>query len=86
MVRLEGLKNIKFNGQFGKIMPQLINNDGRYTVELCGEDRAVNHDQEIRVKQENLALACHHCFIAAGKASMQYCGKCRVASYCNVEC
>ena len=80
-VRLKGLKNEAFNGKLGQIIPGHVSDDERFIIALYDLPNRViaSSNRQIRIKPENMEFACDHCF-AAG-ASMQVCGKCRVATY-----
>jgi hypothetical protein len=84
LVRLQGLNNAAYNSKLATIKSPFVENNGRFRVELqVGEVSSLC--REIFVKPENMARACDCCH-NAGAATMQYCGKCRNAAYCNVEC
>ena len=68
MVRLHGLKDASFNGKLGQILPDTLHDDGRYLVALCDDDSQggrldLSQQIQLRVKTENMLLACDHCFI-----------------------
>ena len=86
LVRLQGL-NKAYNGKLARI--QSISADettGRYRVELhVDEHVASTLSRRMLVKPENMLRACDCCRLA-GAATMQYCGRCKNAAYCNAEC
>jgi hypothetical protein len=87
-VRLQGLKNAAYNGKLARIDSFPDETTGRFLVELQDDDEAAvaSHlSREILVKPENMVRACD-CCRQAGAATMQYCGKCKNAAYCNAEC
>ncbi len=84
-MRLQGLDNAAFNGKLGRIEGLLDEITGRFPVVLVDDKAVETPPREIRVKPENMALACTCCY-NAGATKMQFCGKCRVAAYCNAEC
>jgi hypothetical protein len=86
-VRLQGLSNAAYNGKLARIKSLGADeNTGRFRVEVqVGEDLASNLSREFLVKVENMARACDGCR-HAGAATMQYCGQCKNAAYCNAEC
>ena len=82
-VRLHGLERSAVNnGKLGQIKG-LVQDNGRYVVELVGENR-----RQISVKPENMVhacFACHTCSSEVGTTA-RFCGKCKMASYCNEAC
>ena len=86
-VRLQGLGNAAYNGKLAIIKSFTADEKtGRFAVELqVGEVVASHLSRVILVKPENMVRACDCCHLA-GAATMQYCGRCRNAAYCNVEC
>ena len=86
-VRLQGLKNAAYNGRLARICSfSADQNAGRYLVELQIDDEVAPHlNRDILVKSENMVRACDCCH-HAGAATMQYCGRCKNAAYCNAEC
>ena len=83
-VRLQGLSNAVYNGKLAHTTKQYA--DGAFGVELHVDEEIASHlSREINVKLENVARACN-CCLHAGAATMQYCGRCRNAAYCNAEC
>ena len=87
-VRLQGLSNAAYNGKLAIIRSLAVDEStGRFHVELqVGEDDVASHlnGQEISVKPENMVRACDGCH-EAGAATMQNCGSCKNAAYCNAE-
>jgi hypothetical protein len=86
-VLLQGLSNASYNGKLAKIKSfGADENSGTFCVELqVGDEVATNLSRQIWVKPENMARACDGCH-CAGAATMQYCGRCKNAAYCNAEC
>ena len=87
-VRLHGLSSATYNGKLARITS--VSPDeyaGRFRVELHVDEEDASHlpRDVILVKPENMARACDRCY-HAGAATMQYCGRCRNAAYCNAEC
>jgi hypothetical protein len=83
-VRLQGLSNIAYNGKLARIESLSADEDtGRYLVEL--QDASPQLSSKFSVKPENMVRACDCCH-QSGAATMQYCGKCKNAAYCNAEC
>jgi hypothetical protein len=88
LVRLQGLINAAYNGKVAVIISiSADENAGRYRVELLllGEVACSLSGQQILVKPENMARACDCCYLA-GASTMQYCGRCKNAAYCNADC
>ncbi len=80
-VRLQELNNAAYNGKLARI--KICTPDGRYRVELhVDEEVASGVSREIYVKLENMVRACDCCH-QAGAVTMQYCGRCKNAAYCN---
>ena len=88
-VRLQGLSNAAYNGKLAIIKSLCADeNTGRFTVKFRVVDEvavASNLSREMAIKPENMARACDCCH-QAGADTMQYCGKCKNAAYCNAEC
>jgi hypothetical protein len=84
-VRLQGLSNAAYNGKLGVIKCFSVDDNGKFAVELQEGEVALPLNREILVKPENMVRACD-CCQQAGAATMQYCGRCRNAAYCNAEC
>ena len=85
-VRLQGLGNTAYNGKLALIKClSADDNAGRFRVQLQVDEVASHIPREILVKPENMVRACDCCH-HAGAATMQYCGRCRNAAYCNAEC
>jgi hypothetical protein len=86
-VRLHGLNNAAYAGKLAIIKSiSADENAGRYLVEVVvGEVIASTLSREILVEPENMVRACDGCHLA-GAATMQYCGRCKNAAYCNAEC
>jgi hypothetical protein len=85
-VRIQGIADAAYNGKLGKIKSLSVEeHNGRFRVELQVGEVASDLSREMLVKPENMARACDCCH-NAGAATMQYCGKCRNAAYCNAEC
>ncbi len=86
-MRLQGLSNAAYNGKIVRI--ESISADaettGEYRVVLLVDEVASTLSQEILVKPEHMVRACDCCRLA-GAATMQYCGRCKNAAYCNAEC
>ena len=84
-VRLQDLPS-PYNGKLARIL-SLTSDDhgGRYRVVLQTGEIATHLNHKILVKPENMARACDGCH-HAGAATMQYCGNCKNAAYCNAEC
>ena len=86
-VRLQGLSNAVYNGKLAIILSLCADeNTGRFRVTLQMDEEVPSHlSREMLIKPENMVRACDGCH-RAGAATMQYCGSCRNAAYCNVEC
>jgi hypothetical protein len=88
-VRLQELSNAAYNGKLARIESLCADeSSGEFRVELQLDDDvavASHLSREIVVKPENMVRACDCCH-QAGAATMQYCGRCRNAAYCNAEC
>ncbi len=85
-VRLQGLNNAAYNGKLAIIKCLSVDeHNGRFLVELQVDEVAPDLSREMLVKPENMMRACD-CCRHGGAATMQYCGKCRNAAYCNAEC
>jgi ankyrin repeat protein len=87
-VRLQGFSNAAYNGKLARIETIADPTTGRYRVALQDDDEAAvaSHlSREILVKPENMLRACDCCH-RADSTTMQYCGRCRNAAYCNAEC
>ena len=85
LVRLQGLDNEAWNGKLA-LVKSLVLEDGRHRVQVRSEDGdAATLGQVVSIKPENMAHACNHCH-KADVAEMLFCGKCRMAGYCNAEC
>ena len=85
-VRLQGLSTT-YNGKLARILSSGADEiTGRFLVELqVGEEVLSNLSREMLVKPANMVRACDGCR-HAGAATMQYCGSCKNAAYCNAEC
>ncbi len=84
-MHLQGLSNAAYNGKLARIS-LADENTGDFIVELQDDEEiASNLSRHVRVKLENMLRACDCCH-QAGAATMQYCGRCRNAAYCNAEC
>jgi hypothetical protein len=84
-VRLRGLSSAAYNGKLAKVSSP-IDDGGQHLIELHEDEVAsTSLNREIRIKPENMAHACNCCH-KADVAKMQFCGKCKMAAYCNVEC
>jgi hypothetical protein len=85
-VRLQGLGNAAYNGKLAVIKSTSADeNAGRFLVVLQENEVLTSLSREIFVKPENMLRACDCCHLA-GAATMQYCGRCKNAAYCNAEC
>jgi hypothetical protein len=88
-VRLQELSNPAYNGKLARIESLSADvNTGEFRIVLQVDDEvlvASNLSRRILVKPENMLRACDCCH-QAGSATMQYCGRCRNAAYCNAEC
>jgi hypothetical protein len=88
-VRLQGLSTAAYNGKLACVESgRADESTGEFLVELQADDEvafASHLSRKILVKPENMARACDCCRLA-GAATMQYCGRCRNAAYCNAEC
>jgi hypothetical protein len=85
-VRLQGLRNAAYNGKIARITTiSAEENDGTVGVELQENEVAPTLSRKILAKPENMLRACDCCHLA-GAATMQYCGRCKNAAYCNAEC
>jgi hypothetical protein len=89
-VRLQGLSNAAYNGKLARVVSLVAHETtGKYRVELQVDDDVAVASQLSRdllfVKPENMMRACDCCHLA-GAVTMQYCGRCRNAAYCNAEC
>ncbi len=83
-VLLQGLDNPAHTGKLARIISLFDEDLEVFLVQLqLGNDVAAL--AEIFVKPENMIRACDYCHLA-GTASMQYCGSCRKAAYCNATC
>jgi hypothetical protein len=87
LVRLQGLSNAAYNGKVARVESRSADEHaGEYRVELQVDEVIGSHlSRQILVKPDNMARACDCCH-QAGAATMQYCGRCRSAAYCNAEC
>jgi hypothetical protein len=59
---------------------QVLDN-GRYVVDLEGENNL-----QVSVKPENMMHACFGCHNSDSGTTMQFCGKCKMGSYCDADC
>ena len=88
-VVLQGLGNRAYNGKVAIIRTLLgaDEDNGRIMVQIVDEGVGVpsSLSRQISVKPENMVRACD-CCRHAGAATMQYCGRCKNAAYCNAEC
>ena len=89
IVRLHSLTNAVYNGKLAVVTSRL-GDDGRHAVEVASQpqDGAVGPsmiNRQVRIKPENLVLACRHCY-KSDAPKLQFCGKCRMIGYCNAEC
>ncbi len=88
-VRLQGLSDAAYNGKLARIQCfSASENDGKYRVKLQVDEEVAVASQlsrELLVKPENMARACDCCH-QSGAVTMQYCGRCRNAAYCNAVC
>ncbi len=86
-VRLQGLSNAACNGKLARITCLLADETtGRYRVVLQDNFPVASRlSREVFVKPENMMRACDCCHLS-GAATMQYCGKCKNAAYCNAQC
>lgn len=85
-VCLQGLKNEAYNGKLGIIKSLSPDeNTGRYRVEVQIDEASQSNNREMLVKLENMVRACDNCW-QAGAATMQYCGNCKNAAYCDAAC
>ena len=53
------------------------------SVSVCYMVKLIELNNQIPVKIENISNVCCHCLETD---AIQFCGKCRFASYCNVQC
>ena len=84
-VRIQGLKNEAYNGKLARI-ESVTDKNGRFAIELQDEGEvASNLSRVILIRPINRVRACDCCH-RAGAATMQYCGQCKNAAYCNTEC
>ena len=87
-VRLQGLPDAAYNGKLARIKSVGAHEiTGVFIIVLQGGEEVPSSslDREILVKQEHMLRACDGCRLA-GATTMQYCGNCKNAAYCNAEC
>ena len=79
-VQLHGLKNTFYNGKFGHVIDmEELEDTGRLTLELQDTVHPP-YQQELKIKLENISLACVFCHKAGDNNILLLCAKCRVAS------
>ena len=91
LVRLVGLNHAAFDGKLARVVPSLRPLSGRHFVEFVddrtGPPAPALRSKKMPIKPENMQLTCEHCPVAEeGGITLQICGKCRTARYCNVAC
>ena len=87
LVAVNGLRNEVFNGKIARIV-DIVSPAGTqhelFRVEVLLVEE-IGHDvnRNILVKEGNMVVVCFCCHTSEAQL---FCGKCRVATYCNREC